>query len=296
MELYRFPFLAMGGPCELQLYADDEGTAAWVAAAAIAEVERIEARYSRYRDDSLLAQINRQAAVAGSVRVDAETAALLDYAWLCYRKSDGLFDISAGLLRRAWNFDCARLPAPEEIAPLLASIGLDKVRWQSPELFFPLAGMELDFGGIAKEYAADQAAAVCAAAGIGHGLVELGGDICVIGPHPDGAPWVIGIRDPRDPGCVLTVVELKEGAIATSGNYERHIEVDGVRYCHILNPRTGWPPRGLAAVSVVSSHCLVAGSIATIALLKGEAGQSWLHDMGGQYIWVDELGNWEAVC
>ena len=102
-----------------------------------------------------------------------------------------------------------------------------------------------------------------------HGFVDLGGDIRVIGPQPDGQPWRIGIRDPRDGEAVVAEVALHDGALATSGDYERFIEVEGVRYCHILDPRTGWPARGLSSVTVITERCPVAGSLATSAMLSG---------------------------
>jgi thiamine biosynthesis lipoprotein len=120
--------------------------------------------------------------------VDDETAKLLDYAFACYKRSGGLFDITSGLLRRIWDFKSGRLPDPSAINDLLPRIGLAKVSWERPRLAFSVAGIELDFGGIGKEYAADQATAVCVALGIRHGLVDLGGDIAVIGPHPDLGP------------------------------------------------------------------------------------------------------------
>lgn len=281
----------MGSQCDLQLYASDEETAAHAAELAIAEVLRIEARYSRYRDDSILSAINRAAAQGESLSIDEETAALLDYAYACHAKSDGLFDITSGVLRRAWDFDSARLPEQSELDALLPLVGLNKVRWERPTLTFDVPGMELDFGGIAKEYAADQAAAVCVANGIEHGLIELGGDIKVIGPHPDLTPWIVGIRHPRHPDEAMTTIELSQGAIASSGDYERYMEVNGIRYCHILDPHTGWPVRGLTSVSIITEQCLLAGSVATMAMLKGADGKQWLTAMGVSHLWMDETGS-----
>lgn len=291
LKLYQFPFPAMGTECELQLYARSESDASAAALSGIDEVLRIEARYSRYRDDSILSEINRQAAQGKPFQPDDETAALLDYAWACHRKSGGLFDITSGALRRAWDFSSSRLPEQSELDALLPRIGMDKVRWERPWLTFDTPGMELDFGGMAKEYAADQAAAVCAASGIAHGLVELGGDISVIGPHPDSSPWLIGIRHPRQPGETAATVEISRGGIASSGDYERSFVVDGKRYCHLLDPRSGWPACGLSLVSVIAEQCLVAGSIATIAMLKGERGKQWLAGTGLPHFWMDEAGN-----
>lgn len=289
-SLHSIPFDALGTECVIHLYADSTDIANAGAEAAIAEVERIEGAYSRYREDSILAVINRTAARGESIQVDDETAALLDYAFACHRMSSGLFDITSGILRRAWNFSTGRPPAAEDVAALLPHIGMDKLVWQRPHLSFPTPGMELDFGGLGKEYAADRAAAVCQAWGIGQGLIDLGGDICILGPHPDGSPWRVGIRDPRAPAQAIAVVELTGGALASSGNYERYLEHDGKRYCHILDPHTGWPAQGLSSVSVHAGQCLLAGSLSTIAMLMGEEGKVWLADFGVEHQWVDATG------
>jgi len=291
MDIRTFEFFALSSDCALQLFADEESTAQEAAAAAMNEVARIEARYSRYRPDSELARINAIASVGGSIEVDAETAGLLDYAYACYRKSGRLFDITSGLLRKAWDFSSERLPSGQAVGALLPRIGLDKVAWDVPWLTFATPGMELDFGGIGKEYAADRAAGICRAMGVQHGLVDLGGDIRLVGPRSDGSPWRIGIRHPRIPSMSIATADLVSGALATSGDYERFVEVKGRRYCHILNPHTGWPVRGLSSVSVISEECLVAGSLATIAMLKGRDGVEWLRSLGVRHIFVDEDGN-----
>lgn len=277
----------MGSPCELQLFGVDEERTRQIGEAAIEEVRRLEARYSRYRDDSLVSAINRVGAEGGSLTVDEETAALLDYAETCWRESDGRFDITSGILRHAWRFDSGRLPSPEEVNGLLGRIGWHRVRWERPRLTFTVPGMEIDFGGVGKEYAADRAAAVCRQAGIRHGLVNLGGDIRLIGPLPDGSPWTIGIRDPRQPERLLGGVLLAGGALASSGDYARCLTIDGQRFGHLLDPKTGWPVQGLAAVSVIAETCLVAGSACTIAMLKGRQGAAWLRELGLPHLWID---------
>ncbi len=290
-RLFKFPFRAMGSPCEIQLYARDDSAARRIAHLAIADAERLEARYSRYRDDSLLSAINRVAAAGGIIDVDDETASLLNYADTCHQQSDGLFDITSGLLRQAWNFKSGILPEDEQIRQLLDRIGWNKVRWSPPTIGFE-PGMELDLGGIVKEYAADHLATLCRNAGARHGLVNLGGDIRVIGPHPDGSPWRIGIQHPRKPGIEpIETIALHQGGVASSGDYERCITVDGVRYGHILNPKTGWPVRHMAAVTVVGDFCVVAGSASTIAMLKQQDGPAWLESLGLRHLWVDVEGN-----
>ncbi|MDD5034466.1 MAG: FAD:protein FMN transferase [Methylococcaceae bacterium] len=280
----------MGSPCELGLYAEDSEMARRVAKRIIDDALGIEARYSRYREDSILSMINRKAGRNGGIEVDEETAGLLDYAQTCYVQSDGLFDITSGILRKAWNFQSGKPPDAALIESLLPMIGWDRVVWMRPRLAFKTSGMELDFGGIGKEYAADRAATLYLEYGIRHGVVNFGGDIKIIGPHPDGSPWRIGIRHPRQSQHVMASIDLGQGAIASSGDYERCIEIDGRRYGHILNPRTGWPVQGFASVSVVASHCLIAGSACTIAMLKESAGTDWLEELWLPYIVADDKG------
>ncbi len=286
MPLHKHGFRAMGSPCEIQIEALQQSRAESGARIVLAEVERLEARYSRYRESSLLSAINRAAARREPIEVDDETAGLLDYAEACWRQSDGLFDITSGPLRRAWRFDSGRIPEAAEVGSLLDRIGWQKLSWQRPVLSFDAHDMELDLGGVVKEYAADRVAALCREAGLAHGMVNLGGDVRVIGPRLDERPWRIGIRDPRRPGELIHTVSLRSGAVASSGDYERCIEIDGVRYGHVLSPRTGWPVRSLAAVSVVADLCIVAGSTATIALLREDQGPAWLAAMGLPHLFV----------
>jgi len=155
----RFPFAAMGGPCEIVLAGlADAAQAQGLAEAAIAEVRRIEAKYSRFRPDSIVSRINA-AAGGAPVACDEETLALLDYAGRMHEASDGLFDITAGVLRRAWNFQQPRIPTEAELAALRALIGWPRVRREAGCVGLPMAGMEIDFGGFGKEYAADRAGA-----------------------------------------------------------------------------------------------------------------------------------------
>jgi FAD:protein FMN transferase len=290
LTYYRREFKAMGTPCDIQLFARNQAKARHAADAAIADVQRLEALYSRYKTDSFLTEINRAAAVGGSIGVDDETASLIDYAVTCYEQSDGLFDITSGILRRAWKFDQGKLPEQSLIDELLVKVGWHKVVWKRPVLTFTVPGMEIDFGGVVKEYAVDRAASLCYGLGIRHGVINLGGDIKVIGPRNDGSPWRVGIRHPRSHDALLDTLLLYEGALASSGDYERCIMVDGVRYGHVLNPKTGWPVRHLAAVSVVGDFCVVAGSASTIAMLKESEGTGWLQELGLPHLWVDVHG------
>ena len=289
MELFTFPFKAMGSPCELRVYAEDQNFANQIVNDAIAEVHRLEQKYSRYRDDSVTTKINNSAGSANGVEVDSETALLLNYAQVGYEQSAGLFDITSGILRKAWDFRSNKIPTQNEIESLLPLIGWNKINWTYPLLTLPLQGMELDFGGYVKEYAADVAANFCRNAGIAGGLVNLGGDICIIGPHPDGTPWKVGVRHPRNPNMPMSFVMLSKGGLASSGDYERFMIVNGTRYAHILNPQTGWPVNSLASTSVCAEQCVVAGTSSTIAMLKGEQlGAIWLEELGLPYLCMNQ--------
>jgi len=288
---HRHSFKAMGSPCEIQLFAKNKVEAKRVTAIAIADVERLEALYSRYRSTSFLSEINRIASIGGSIEVDAETAGLLNYAATCFEESDGLFDITSGILRKAWHFDRHEVPDEKKVQSLLHKVGWQRLRWKPPLLEFPVSGMEIDFGGVVKEYAADRAAALCRTEGVLHGVVNLGGDIKIIGGRPDGSPWRIGVQHPRSSGEYITHIVLREGGVASSGDYERCIKLDGQRYGHVLNPTTGWPVKFMASVTIVSDLCMLAGSASTIAMLKESEGPTWLETLGVPHFWVNVDGH-----
>jgi thiamine biosynthesis lipoprotein len=288
MALVRIPFRAMASDNELQLDAVHPARARRAADAAIADVLRIEAKYSRYRDDSLATRINRGAGGA-AVEIDAETAALVAYADRCFAESGGRFDLTSGVLRRAWDFrrKPPALPEPAALEAARALVGWADVDWSERALRLPRAGMEIDFGGVGKEYAADRAATICVEHGVAHGLVNLGGDVRAIGTQVDGTPWRVAIQHPRAaPGKVIAYVDLADGAVATSGDYERYFDLDGRRYCHILDPRTGMPVAHWQSVSVVAPLAIVAGSCATIAMLMEADGEAFLAAQGWSYVAV----------
>jgi thiamine biosynthesis lipoprotein len=287
MTPLRIPFRAMASDNELQIEAGDAARARRAAAAAIADVARIEAKYSRYRDDSLTTRINR-AAGGAAVAIDAETAALIAYADRCHAQSGGLFDLTSGVLRRAWDFrrQPPRVPDAAALAAAASLIGWAEVEWSERSIRLPRAGMEIDFGGIGKEYAADRMATICTEHGVAHALVNLGGDVRAIGSQADGAPWRVGIRHPRADGQTVAYVDLVNGAVATSGDYERYFEVAGRRYSHILDPRTGMPVAHWQSVSVVAPLCVVAGTCSTIAMLMEAAGEAFLARQGLSYVAV----------
>lgn len=287
---FGFEFQAMGTVCHLRLCAPGEAAAAAAAQLAIDEVRRLEAKYSRYRPDSIVSRINASAGTGERIAVDPETAGLLGFADKLHEASEGRFDITSGILRRVWDFKAARVPSARAVAALLPDVGWPLADWDGETLALQRPGMELDFGGFAKEYAADRAAATLHAAGIAGGTVNLGGDVSLVGPHPTGVPWKIGIAHPRRTGEVVASIDLAHGALATSGDYERSFEVDGRRYCHILDPRTGWPVTHWQSVSVVGPACLASGALTTIAMLMGDDAHAFLREQGVAFLTIDADG------
>ncbi|MES2152407.1 MAG: FAD:protein FMN transferase [Pseudomonadota bacterium] len=276
----------MASACEIVVAGAD---AAQLAEIGSAEVRRIEAKYSRYRPQTVVARINAQAG-GDWVECDPETDELLNVADQLYRSSGGLFDASSGVLRKAWDFKLAQLPDADTLAQAAALVGWDRVQRRVGQVRLPMAGMEIDFGGFGKEYAADRAATAIAGAGGRHGYVNLAGDIRVFGPKPDGAPWVVGIQDPRQADRLVASIPLTDGALATSGDYERYFELDGQRYCHILDPRSGWPVRHWRSVSVLAPQAIGAGACATIAMLRQEDAIAFLEATGLRYLAIDWHG------
>ena len=290
--LFTRAFKAMGSRCELKLYLAGGIDPDVVFDDLIRELGRLEAKYSRYLPDSVISQINRAAGTGQPIPIDEETVRLLDYADALYVQSDGLFDVTSGVLREIWNFRDGVLPSEEDIQATLPFIGWHRVERDGQQVHLPDAGMQIDFGGFGKEYAVDVLAVRCLDHDISHGVVNLGGDVRVVGPHPDGAPWRIGIQHPRSPGESIAVIECSEGSLATSGDYERFMLVDGKRYSHLLNPRTG---RSLethfASVSVLADSCLIAGSFSTLAMLKSHEAPAWLDDTELPHLLVDHSLN-----
>jgi thiamine biosynthesis lipoprotein len=282
----------MGSPCEFSFFCESRNEAARLAEICGREVDRLERKFSRYREDSLASRINRSAGDGRGVEVDPETASLLDFASTAHRESDGRFDPTSGVLRRVWDFKSGRLPNPKALAKSRSLVGWSKVEWTKPRILLPLPGMELDFGGFVKEYAADRVAELCRERGLGSGLIDLGGDLAVVGPHPDGSPWLVGIRDPRKPGRALARIAIDRGGLATSGDYERFMIVDGVRYSHLLDPRTGECHRGgPACVSIKAPHCLIAGITSTMAMLHSESeAPEFLSRVGLPHLLVEQSG------
>lgn len=275
-------FTAMGCPCEVLVDTADPGLGRRLAAAAEAEARRVEAKFSRYRADSVVSRLN--ASNGRPVAVDEETALLLDFAAECWRLSDGLFDVTTGVLRRAWRFEPgAAPPSDRAVEEARALVGWDKAEWSGGALTLR-PGMEVDLGGLGKEYAADRALALLRAESDEAVLVNVGGDIAARGPRRGGEPWLVGIERAGTEGEASRVVGMTRGGLTTSGDTKRCLEAGGRRYGHILDPRTGRPVEGAPrSVTVAAGSCTEAGFLSTAGMLMGRDAERWLAESGARF-------------
>ncbi|NVK22611.1 MAG: FAD:protein FMN transferase [Kangiellaceae bacterium] len=268
-------FQAMAGPCEVLIETDDMQLARKVCQTAAQEAWRIETTFSRYRKDNVIYKINH--ALGESIKVDDETAKLIDFADFCYQSSEGMFDISSGILGKLWKFDgSCNIPEESEVKLLLAMVGWHKVQWNKPLLTMP-SGMAIDFGGIGKEYAVDSAAMLVKQLTEAPVLINFGGDIYSTKP-PDSRPhWAIGIEPIALGGKQQPKIGLRFGAVATSGDSKRYLTDHGKILSHVLDPNTGWPVEHAAAsITVMAENCTQAGMLSTIAMLKGKGAERFL--------------------
>ncbi len=276
-------FGAMASPCEVLVDTDDRAAAEAALELAAAEAQRVERAFSRYRADNIVHRINHANGLP--VAVDAETAHLIDYAAACHAMSGGRFDITSGVLRRVWTFDGGhRVPTDEAVHTALRLVGWHRVTWKGHTLTMP-PGMEIDLGGIGKEYAVDRAAQLIATRIRDAFVVNFGGDLFASGARRGGRPWGVGVDDPeRTGGAAVYRIEFARGGLATSGDARRFVIWKGRRLGHILDPRTGWPvehaPR---AVTVIAATCVEAGTLATLAILQGPRARAFLEEQGVQF-------------
>lgn len=278
-------FRAMASNCELLLDMENKQEAEKQLNLVMQEVHRIEQKFSRFRDDNIVYSINH--AEGASLEVDQETASLLDFAQQCYLISEGLFDITSGVLQQVWRFDGSdNIPNQTAIDAILNKVGWNKVKWNKPRLQMP-NGVMIDFGGIGKEYAVDRCQIMLS--GNSSALINLGGDISVTGPRVSGNPWIVGVEDPNDTSRVKRSAQeyaLYRGGLATSGDVNRYIFHNGKRYGHILNPKTGWPAESAPrSVTVAAATCTDAGLLSTLAILQGKQAEIFLKQQEVEY-WI----------
>ncbi len=287
----------MGGPASLTLrhIAPMRERAEDTCNEVRAELDRLEAKYSRYVEASVISEINRNAGSGTVTKIDDETRGLLHVCSRLYEQSDGLFDPTAGTLNAVWNLQSGRIDAPQRLPTLLNRIGWHKVKISADGVYLPEANTSLDLGGVVKEYAVDLGVKLLRRRGFNDVIVELAGDVFASGTNDHNMPWRIGVADPSQPDKPLTTIELEDAALTSSGSYQRFFTHKGVRYSHFLNPKTGYPVAGAISVSVVGENALMAGAVATIACLKGsESAKAWLLAADLPWLIINESGRLEG--
>lgn len=267
-------FRAMGSPCEVLTDGGDKQLADRVSSLVASEAWRIEDKFSRYLDGNVIHRINTSH--GEPVAVDAETGNLLDFAATLFDISGGRFDITSGVLRAVWSFDGGdNIPAQADIDNILDRVGWQRVTWADSQLTLQ-AGMEVDLGGIGKEYAVDRCTNLARSAVNVPAMINFGGDLAVTSPPVTRDAWRVGIEGPNV-DAAEKLVDLRQGALATSGDARRFLIRDGVRYSHILDPRSGWPvPDAPASITVAADTCTQAGMMSTLAMLRGADAEDFL--------------------
>ena len=272
LPLRRLRVRAMATPCEVQYTAPGgDAQASKFEAAAEGWVRAFEAKYSRFQPTSLVSRIN-DAAGREWVAVDPEMESLLAMCDTLHFMTRGILDPSALPLIRIWNWKATppAIPSREAIAAALRLVGWTKVRREPGRVFLPERGMAIDFGGFGKEYAVDIVSLIAKDHGILDSLVDFGHDLRASGAPPGRPAWHIGLEDPANPGKTLGSVALTGKSIASSGDYIRSFTLEGKRYGHIIDPRTGWPvSNGCTQATVIADTCLQAGMLSTAAFIAG---------------------------
>lgn len=283
--MQTFSFKAMACECTIQVDAPHHADLEKIFDLVRAEALRIQDKYSRYNPHSVISQINSRAGSA-DFECDTETQQLINFAVQLHHQFDSVFDLTSGALRQAWDFSAQRLPSPQNLEACLARVGWDKVAWNGKTIQLSLPGMELDLGGIGKEYAVDRIAQILTQAGYHSALINFGGDVFATGPKKDASPWQVGIRHPRKNDQMIATLPLSHGGLATSGDYERYMEVNGQRFSHLLHPQTGWPVQHWQSISVLAPTCMLAGALSTTFMLLEDKAVQHLRACGLQSLCI----------
>ncbi|MCI4666625.1 MAG: FAD:protein FMN transferase [Bacteroidia bacterium] len=262
---------------------------------AIKEVRRIEALISSWQANSQTSKVNRMAG-RGPVKVDWELFQLIHRSLKVSSVSRGSFDISFASADRIWKFDgsMTSLPDSESVAESVRNIGYENIllNFKDTTVTLTKEGMKIGFGAIGKGYAANRAKAVMTELGIKNGLVNAGGDLICWGKDIDGNDFHVGIADPHDKSNMLAWLVINDLSVVTSGDYERYTHIDGNRYAHIINPKTGYPVQGVASVSIFCPDAELADALATAVFVMGPAdGIKFIERLRGiEGIIVDDEG------
>lgn len=297
--IYKKKLAMLGSPFEISVVANDSITANEYNNLAINEVKRIENLISDWIPTTQISEINKNAGIQ-PVKVDEEVFDLVERAIKISKLTNGAFDISYASMDKIWKFDGSmkEMPTPEAIKKSVERIGyqniiLDK---ENKTIFLKLTGMKLGLGGIGQGYIADKVKELLQSKGCNSGLVNVSGDINTWGKQPNGELWTVGIVNPMNKNKVFATFPLDNSAVETSGSYEKFVSFNGIRYSHIIDPRTGYPATGIVSVSVFAKQTEIADALATgIFVLGVEVGLDLVNQLKGiECIIVDDKGKIHA--
>lgn len=265
--------LLMGGRFDISIVDKDSLSAEQNIDAVIAEISRIENLISDWKPTSQVSEVNQNAGIR-PVKVDREVLELTRRALHFSEITKGGFDISFAAMDRIWKFDgsITEMPSAEAIKKSVEKVGYKNIILDSVNstIFLKLKGMKIGFGALGEGYATDKCRAMMLAKGIQAGIINGSGDMSTWGKQPNGKPWNIGITNPFDTDKIVAVVPINNGAVTTSGNYEKFVVFDGKRYSHIINPATGYPATGLCSVTVLGPNAETANGLSTSLMVLGK--------------------------
>jgi len=262
----------MGSRFDITVVERDSITANSFINIAIEEITRIERLISSWDYNSQTSQINRNAGVKPT-NVDNELFDLIERAVAISKLTDGAFDITYASMDKVWKFDgsVASMPAKEEILASVSKVGFQNIELdkKNNSVFLKYEGMKIGFGAIGKGYAADKAKQLLISKGVSAGIISASGDMNTWGKQPNGNEWKVAITNPLNKNKVFALMPISNGAVVTSGNYEKYIKIDGKRYAHIIDPRTGYPSSGIISVTVFAKSAELADALATSVFVMG---------------------------
>ena len=294
-EKYNRTLKLMGSRFEITVVAINESKGNQFIDMAIVEIKRIEKLISSWDQESQTSEIIRNAGVQ-PVKVNHELYELIKRAIKISELTSGAFDITYASMDKIWKYDgsMAELPSKAEIQYSVSRVGFKNIILD-PErqtVFLKNKGMRIGFGAIGKGYAADKAKELLMEMGVEAGIINASGDLTTWGKQPDGSPWMVGITNPLNKNKVFSWFPLDNNAVVTSGNYEKYVEINGKKYTHIIDPRTGWPASGLTSVTVFAPKAELADALATSVFVMGiETGIDFINQIPGvECVIVDDQG------
>lgn len=286
---YDRSLMLMGTRFDITVVAEDQDQGNDYIDLAIAEIQRIESIISSWNPNSETSLINRSAGKK-PVEVSLELFQLIQRAINISKLTDGAFDISYASMDRIWQFDGSMKEMPDSLSILksVSKVGFENIQLDenSQSVFLKEIGMKIGFGAIGKGYAADKTKELLKSGGVSGGIINAAGDLNAWGKRPNGEDWKIAINNPLNRAKVFAWLPINNGSIVTSGDYEKHVTFGGIRYAHIINPKTGYPSKGIISVSVMASSAELADALATSIFVMGS-------EVGIHFI--DQLPNVECI-